>query len=466
MGFRVIIVGGSVSGLSLANMLEKFGIDYLLLEAHAEIAPQLGASMGLLPGGLRILDQLGCYDRVREMAGDCYYQPSLRLFDGSFLDERKPVSFSEQLENRTGYPQIFIDRQMLLQVLFDNLKSKDRVLTRKRVVRVDVVDSFVQVQTQDGSAYVGDIVVGADGVHSAVRKEMWRSGLESGSELFQPDEDQGLASDSKCIFGISKRPASLPPTALQINAFFDGRSYMILSAPGDRLYWFLFQDMEKATGSCIPRFTKDDEAILAHQYFSDRVTRNTTFGDIYANRLHTALVPLEEHIFPRWHFRRIVTIGDAAHKVHPNTAQGGNGAIETSAVLVNTLLRKLDQSCSNLSEEDADLVFAEVQRTRFARAASALEQGRRTSSISMRDTLLSRLFVHYLLPWFGDRIIMWLAVKHAETGPVIERLPLPNRHGVTLPHSGTVKKRDGGKILWGLGVFGAVVVSGVLYLLA
>lgn len=100
MGFKVIIVGGSVSGLSLANMLEKFNIDYILLEAYPEIAPQLGASIGLFPGCLRILDQLGCYERIREMAGDCYYQPTLRLFDGRILDAKKPVSFSEQLENK------------------------------------------------------------------------------------------------------------------------------------------------------------------------------------------------------------------------------------------------------------------------------------------------------------------------------------------------------------------------------
>lgn len=125
----------------------------------------------------------------------------------------------------------------------------------------------------------------------------------------------GLASDSKCIFGISRRPESLPTTALQINAFFDGRNYMMLSAPQDRLYWFLFKDMEKATGSDIPKFTKDDETTLAKEHFSDQVTGSTTFGDVYRNRLQTALVPLEEHIFNRWHFKRIITIGDAAHKV-------------------------------------------------------------------------------------------------------------------------------------------------------
>ncbi|KAH8774472.1 hypothetical protein F5883DRAFT_412362 [Diaporthe sp. PMI_573] len=463
MGLKVIIVGGSVSGLSLANMLEKFNIEYVLLEAYPEIAPQLGASIGLLPGGLRILDQLGCYDRIREMAGDCYYQPSLRLFNGQILDAKKPTSFSEQLEYRTGYPQIFIDRQMLLQILYDSLNLKDRVLTRKRVVHVDAVSGCVHVQTEDGSRYRGDIVVGADGVHSAVRHEMRRNSLDSGAELFQADKDDGLASDSKCIFGISERPKSLPTTALQINAFFDGRNYMMLSAPGDRLYWFLFHDMKKATGSNIPRFTKDDEMALAKEYFSDQVAGSTTFGDVYRNRLHTALVPLEEHVFERWHFKRIITIGDAAHKVHPNTAQGGNSALETAAVLANTLVRKLERGSSALSDDDIEAIFAEVQASRFARAAGCLEQGRRTSSISMRDTFPARLFVHYLLPWFGDRIIMWLAVKHAESSHVVERLPLPCRHGVTLPHAGTVTKSSSAKVLWRIGALGVTLVAVLLY---
>lgn len=66
--FKVIIAGGSIAGLSLALMLEKNGIDFLVLEAYPSIAPQVGASIGLLPNGLRILDQLGCYESVMEMA--------------------------------------------------------------------------------------------------------------------------------------------------------------------------------------------------------------------------------------------------------------------------------------------------------------------------------------------------------------------------------------------------------------
>jgi 2-polyprenyl-6-methoxyphenol hydroxylase-like FAD-dependent oxidoreductase len=62
--FRVIISGGGIAGLSLANALQHAGIDYVLLEARGVIAPQVGASIGINPNGSRILDQLGCYDEI------------------------------------------------------------------------------------------------------------------------------------------------------------------------------------------------------------------------------------------------------------------------------------------------------------------------------------------------------------------------------------------------------------------
>lgn len=81
---------------------------------------------------------------------------------------------------------------MLLQVLFDNLQFKDRVLTQKRVTRVDKAKGGVHVQTQDGCTYTGDIVVSADGVHGTVRKEMWRNANEADSSLFHLDEESRL----------------------------------------------------------------------------------------------------------------------------------------------------------------------------------------------------------------------------------------------------------------------------------
>jgi 2-polyprenyl-6-methoxyphenol hydroxylase-like FAD-dependent oxidoreductase len=46
--FRVIIAGGGIAGLTLANALERAGIDFILLEGRNEIAPQVGASIGMV----------------------------------------------------------------------------------------------------------------------------------------------------------------------------------------------------------------------------------------------------------------------------------------------------------------------------------------------------------------------------------------------------------------------------------
>lgn len=62
--FRVVIVGGSVAGLTLAHCLWKSNIDFVVLQAYKEIAPQVGASIGILANGARILDQLGIFDDV------------------------------------------------------------------------------------------------------------------------------------------------------------------------------------------------------------------------------------------------------------------------------------------------------------------------------------------------------------------------------------------------------------------
>lgn len=65
--FRVIIVGSSIAGLTLAHCLQRANINHVVLEQREEIAPQIGASIGILPNGARILDQLGLYRHVEEL---------------------------------------------------------------------------------------------------------------------------------------------------------------------------------------------------------------------------------------------------------------------------------------------------------------------------------------------------------------------------------------------------------------
>lgn len=78
--FKVVIGGGSITGLALANMLQLYDIDFVVLEAYPDIAPQVGASIGMLPHGNRILDQLGLYQKILDL---CPPLDSFHFRDGS-----------------------------------------------------------------------------------------------------------------------------------------------------------------------------------------------------------------------------------------------------------------------------------------------------------------------------------------------------------------------------------------------
>ncbi|KAB2580409.1 FAD-dependent monooxygenase andE [Lasiodiplodia theobromae] len=170
--FKVIIAGGSIAGLTLANMLEKLGIDFVVLEAYKEIAPQVGASIGLLPNGLRVLDQLGLYPAIRGLIQEPNQKSTIRGPDGQVLTQTNKAG--DLFRNRHGYDIIFVDRQMVLQALYNHLESKNKVLTSKKVASVTLQEKGVKVTTADGAEFTGDILIGADGVHSTVRNEMWR----------------------------------------------------------------------------------------------------------------------------------------------------------------------------------------------------------------------------------------------------------------------------------------------------
>lgn len=66
--FRVIIGGGGITGLTLANMLQLYGIDFVLLESNPDVTPEGHASTNLLPHGNRILDQLDLYNKLLALA--------------------------------------------------------------------------------------------------------------------------------------------------------------------------------------------------------------------------------------------------------------------------------------------------------------------------------------------------------------------------------------------------------------
>lgn len=67
---------------------------------------------------------------------------------------------------------IFLERRMVIDVLYKNIRQKDKVLTSRRVVGFEMDDDGVSVECQDGSVHWGSILIGADGIRSTVSRQM------------------------------------------------------------------------------------------------------------------------------------------------------------------------------------------------------------------------------------------------------------------------------------------------------
>ncbi|KAI7785002.1 FAD binding domain-containing protein [Diaporthe eres] len=312
--FKVLICGGGVSGLSLTLILERLEIDYLVLEAYPEVTANVGAAVVLLPNRLRVLDQLGVYDSFKEQY------------------DQGPVSDAKFFSP---------EGQVLGTVEMNDLLR------------------------------CGDVLAGGDGIHSAVRKEMWRLGAELKSGYFPQDEWSSVPCFQAAIFGISTPPPNVK-----------------------RLYWFLFLNLdEPAYGKDAPRFTKDDEARVVREHSDEPVMPDLKLGDLYSRSEVPVMTALQEHVFKKWHFQRVITFGDAAHKFNPETGQGANSAIETAASNANELSRLLKRTDSP-SDDEISTAFSQVQEQRFDRVKTLVEKataaGRADSFTTAMDEFSAR----------------------------------------------------------------------------
>ena len=163
---QVLIIGGGIGGLTLALSLHQAGIACKVFEAAPEIRA-LGVGVNLLPHGMRELTELGLQEKIAARAVETQ---ELRFYNryGQFI-------FREPRGRFAGYewPQLSTHRADLHEVLIEETRKRlgsDAVVLNKKCVSVSENGS---VSFEDGSSAAGSCVIGCDGIHSAVRRQLF-----------------------------------------------------------------------------------------------------------------------------------------------------------------------------------------------------------------------------------------------------------------------------------------------------
>ncbi|KAE8313486.1 hypothetical protein BDV41DRAFT_588138 [Aspergillus transmontanensis] len=421
--FKIIIVGGSVTGLTLAHCLDRAGIDYIVLEKHKEIHPQIGASVVIFPNGGRILEQLGLYQRI-EALSQKLRQIHTCFPDGFHYDSNVP----ELVKKLFGMDFAILERRQLLEVLYTGLRDKSRVHTGKQVTSVLPTESGVSVTTADGATYDGDLVVGADGVHSFVRSEMWRIADLEQPGLISKKEKTGMTVEFACVFGISN-PVEEVKSWDHVIRYNPGVTLFVFPGTDNGIFWLLFRKLDKRyTYPDAPRFTKEDAISTCESLADLAVWENIRFGDIWEQRRTFHMTALEEGLLRTWHYGRIACIGDSVSKMTPNQGQGANTAIEAAAGLTNVLF-SLHQNTEGKrpSEDEIQRGLSHFNTTQFQRLLAIHHSSEFLTRLQACDGLAKSVFARYVAPYCGGTIegISGLAT----TGTVLEFVPLTERSG-------------------------------------
>lgn len=339
---NVLVVGSGLAGTATAILLSREGVGVDLIEVKPDIAA-IGSGITLQGNALRELYRLGVWEPARA-AGFPFDCLGLRApdADGTLLVEIPDVrSGGPDLPATMGMP-----RPALARILVDRA-TEAGVNTRFGVTATSLAQDAtgVDVTFAGGSTGRYDLVVGADGIRSAVRRMV-------GIELETRPTGMGIWR----AFG--PRPASVTHTDL----FYGGPCYIAGYTPtgANSLYAYIVEDIQDRGGlSAEEQLATMCE--LAASYHGPWDEIRTTLTD--PSRVN--YTRFETHVLPApWHRGRVVVIGDAAHSCPPTLAQGGAQALEDAAVLAELLL------ASDVLDED---LWDEFTARRYDRAKTVVD---------------------------------------------------------------------------------------------
>jgi 2-polyprenyl-6-methoxyphenol hydroxylase-like FAD-dependent oxidoreductase len=308
-----LIIGGGIGGLTAAVALRRKGIDAQVYEAAPRLEP-VGKGIWVPTNAMQVLDRLGLAGAVGA-AGWPIERIQVRTTAGATLMDVDVRIF----QRRYGHLTTSIHRAALVEMLAGALAPESLHLGR-RLSSFAANDDGVTARFDDGSECRGDVLIGADGIRSIVREQLF--GLV-------PLRYAGQT----CYRGVARMtlPTDLAHACWEV---WGGEARIGFSAIGpDQVYWFA----PKTARAGSPLLTG---AAVAEELSSHYARFPAPIPDIVRN------TPLDEIIrtdlydvppIPRWSRGRVVLLGDAAHAMTPNLGQGGAQAIEDAYVLAEKL---------------------------------------------------------------------------------------------------------------------------------
>ncbi|KAF9384136.1 hypothetical protein CPB97_005906 [Podila verticillata] len=430
---RVIIAGAGIGGLTLAMLLHKANVPFVVLERAQEIKP-LGSALLLGTGIGPLFRQLGIYDDFIKVGK---HTTELKLFNDKL--EPEFVIEGAWLEQLTHYRDYVVSRPDLHDFLWKQV-PREHIHLGKKIISYDEDGRSVVARCADGTKYYGHILVGADGAYSAVRQHLFK--ILKGHNALPASDEAPLSYGCVCLVGQTEvlDAAEFPELNSQTSQFNSVLgtenmcTWLTFSTKKNSMCWMVIKFLDQDS-------SKDDEAFSTAEWGAEAVEamckevrpfkvpggkdgKGLTIGD-YIDRTpkdSIGKVMLEEKVFEAWSGGRTVLLGDACHKMNPAGGVGGLVAMHDAVALANWISTIQTPAVSYLEK-----IFNEYRDERYPVAKEAFESSQLYTKFLGKSVL--SVVVRAVMKRFPDWLWRRLKISMNRSRPQVSFLPLVEDKG-------------------------------------
>jgi 3-hydroxybenzoate 6-monooxygenase len=316
---RTLIAGGGIGGLAAALAVVRLGPEHghqvTVLERRDTFA-EVGAGIQLGPNAFHALDRLGVGDQVRAAA---VYVDELRFMDGTTGERVAGLPLTGGYRERFGNPYAVVGRGDLYAALLDACRATGNIelLPGQGVLTYRQSAGTVTVVTDGGDRHTGAVLIGADGIRSAVRARLLDDGEPrvSGHTIY------------RAVVPMARVPEELRSNAVVLWA---GPRWHFVHYPiGRGRLLNLAATRDSAARAAVAGVPVERSRVLAQ--FPE--LRETPRRLLELGREWRSWVLCDRDPVPDWSDGRVVLLGDAAHPMLQYAAQGACMALEDAVVL-------------------------------------------------------------------------------------------------------------------------------------
>ena len=381
---KIAVVGGGIGGLTAALALLKQGFDVDVYEQAAELR-EVGAGIQLSANGNRIFSELGVLKDLQKQACEAAGK-EVRLWSSG--QTWKLFDLGAESIERYGYPYLTVYRPDLITVLADAVRREKRDAIH--------IDSKCNAKLEiNGKPIAADVIVGADGVHSAVRQS-----------LFGKDE----ARFTGIIAWRGTVPMDKLPSEMRrlVATNWVGPGGHVVHYPVRRGEWMNFVGVKERADWQVESWTtlgSADECANDYKGWNEHIHRMIRGAPQLYKWALVGRPPME-----RWTQGRVTLLGDACHPMLPFLASGAVMAIEDGFVLARALKEVS-------GTDNALLAYEKARKERTKRTVlGSLENAKRFHNPLLADAAGAQTYVD--TEWSEERVKQryeWLFTYDATT---------------------------------------------------